>query len=144
MRVNGGPVVQVAGDEDGVGFLFENLTNHPSQKAAVAHMTKVDVADQRRFASAPDVRQIFQVDPRMRDARPTRVENSQQAQRRTQCETRHRNAMELELRAGDSGYPENDPKQHRRQKKETQKAHPDGGGTIERPYDDVGVTESEE
>jgi hypothetical protein len=106
-------------------------------------MTEVEVADQRRFASAPYVRQIFQADPCMRDARPTRVENSQQTQGCAQCETRFRNAVELELSAGDAGDPENNPKQNRRQKKETQKAHPDGGCTIQRPYENVGITKGE-
>ena len=107
-------------------------------------MTKVDVADQRRFASAPYVRQIFQVDAGVCDARPTRVENSQQTQRRTQCEARQRNAMELQMRASHVGYPENDPKQDRRQKKETKKPHPYGGRAVERPYENIGKTESEE
>src|SRR3954462_9940621 len=47
--VNGGAIVQISGDEDRVGLLFENLRNHAAQEAAIAHVTEMYVADQSCF-----------------------------------------------------------------------------------------------
>src|SRR5581483_8415883 len=76
LSVNGSAVVQIAGNKDCIRLFLQDLRDHALQESAVADVVKMHVADQRRFPSAPRVRQIRETDGRTRDPRTAGVQEA--------------------------------------------------------------------
>src|SRR5216110_225033 len=70
------PVIQIPGDENYIRLLSKNLRNHAPQETAVAHVSQMDVTDERGPAPAPLCRQIGEAHCCPRNPSPACVENA--------------------------------------------------------------------
>src|SRR5215471_8834847 len=79
--VDGGAVVEVAGDKDGVGAVAHYQGRNAAKKAAVAHVAEMQIADESGFAADPGTREVFEANADVLDARPASVDHGCQGKR---------------------------------------------------------------
>ena len=85
-EIGGNAVIEIARDENDVILQREQLVHHAAHKAAIAHMPKMEIANQRCCSSTPLQRQIRQRDGNAHGARPRRIEQSIKAGRHGRSE----------------------------------------------------------
>src|SRR5215813_106891 len=73
--VDGGAIVEITSDEDGVGPLPHYERGDAAERAPIAHMTEMKVADQSGFAAEPGLRKIFETHADALDTRQAGVDD---------------------------------------------------------------------
>src|SRR5579863_1151236 len=129
--VDRGAVEKISGDEDEVGFLTQNFRDQAAEETAIAHVTEVNVCEECSFASAPDVRHVFEADPDAGDPGQAGIEESEKPDDDGGTKQCLDESMKVERGACDSGDRQGYPGENRGEEQETEEAHPDGGSFVE-------------
>lgn len=117
--IDGRAVVKIAGNENGVGFLFQNLCDHAPEKTSVAHVAEVNVADEGGFAPAPGLRKISETNGDARDASPTGIEYTIRSSGEGGSEEDFDEAVKIQCEPSDTCDGEHDPREHGSDEQET-------------------------
>ncbi len=141
--VDGGAVVEISGDKDGIGLLVENLRHHAAKEVAVADVPEVEVADQRRFPAVPFFRQVGELNGQAGDSGQAGVKDAKNPSRDRQGEQDFHREMKIQGQPGQVRNGENRPRRESCDEEETENSHPDGCDPVKDAQGAVRVAEGE-
>lgn len=121
-----------------------NFRDHAAEKARIADVAEVEIADESGGASAPRVRKIGKADADASGASERGVDDGGEPGEQRGGEEIFDEAMEVKREAHGKRDEEDEPRGNAREEEEAEQTDPDGGDFVERADECVGVFEGED
>src|SRR5271165_3839014 len=144
LRIDGGAVVQIAGDEDCVRLFAEDFGNHPAQETAVTNMPQMQVADEGGPASPPGIGQVRQSYRRSCDPRPAGIEHAVSSSYQRDPEQNLHHPVEVHREPEQPPGSENNPRRDCSDQQKAQQPSPDRRKPVKATHCSIGVTKREQ